>query len=190
MGRPKLLLPLGDWPVVAHLLQALRSTQVERTVVVVRGDDPELHECVRQWGGTAVVPPAEPTDMRGSIQCAVRWIAESYQPSPADGLLVVPGDFPGTRAEIVDRLIAAWRASGSRIAVPVFEGRRGHPVLLAWTLAEEILALPEGVGLNVLVRRHESDTVECAVETSAILQDLDVPSDYEKLQHRLGSQSS
>jgi molybdenum cofactor cytidylyltransferase len=44
MGAPKLLLPLGDRPVIDWVLAAWTASRVTRTVVVVRADDAPLLE--------------------------------------------------------------------------------------------------------------------------------------------------
>jgi molybdenum cofactor cytidylyltransferase len=68
--------------------------------------------------------------------------------------------------------------------VPVFAGRRGHPVALAWELVNAIRALPAGEGLNAYLRRHAAQTLEVPAATNSILFDLDTPEDYVRLLER------
>jgi molybdenum cofactor cytidylyltransferase len=67
------------------------------------------------------------------------------------------------------------------ILVPVYDGRRGHPVLLAWRHVEAIRALPPGTGLNVYLRMHAGEMAEVPVASNGVLCDLDTPEDYERL---------
>jgi molybdenum cofactor cytidylyltransferase len=62
------------------------------------------------------------------------------------------------------------------VVVPVADGRRGHPVLLAWHLAAEVFHLPPGGGVDALVRSRSADTVELPAAVG-VLSDLDTPAD-------------
>jgi molybdenum cofactor cytidylyltransferase len=70
----------------------------------------------------------------------------------------------------------------NRIVVPVFEGRRGHPVLFASNILQEILALTPSQGANIVVRKDPSRIVQVPVNAPGILVDVDTPEDFQKLQ--------
>ena len=65
------------------------------------------------------------------------------------------------------------------ILVPTFQGRRGHPVLFSWSLVEEVFALGEQDGVNRLLQRHA--VRELAMIEPAVIEDLDTPDDYRRL---------
>ncbi len=77
-------------------------------------------------------------------------------------------------------MISAWRLSRRGILVPVWEGRRGHPVLISAGYREEILTRFDAEGLRGLLRAHPNDIEEVASTDSSILDDLDTPADYER----------
>ena len=72
-----------------------------------------------------------------------------------------------------------------RIVLPVFSGRRGHPVFFSRELFSEILALDSTQGLNVVVRRDPSRIVEVEVDSSSVIEDIDTPEQYENLLRQL-----
>jgi molybdenum cofactor cytidylyltransferase len=76
--------------------------------------------------------------------------------------------------------VKAFRRSGSHIVVPVFDRRRGHPVLISALYRTEIQSLDPGVGLRQLLDRHSVDILEVPVDDPAILRDLDTPEDYRR----------
>jgi molybdenum cofactor cytidylyltransferase len=67
--------------------------------------------------------------------------------------------------------------------LPTFQGRRGHPVLFASDIFQEILGLTESQGANIVVRKDPSRVVEVSVESPGILVDVDTPEDFRKLQN-------
>jgi molybdenum cofactor cytidylyltransferase len=182
MGQPKLLLPLGGEPVIARLLRALRAQLTGgRVVVVCRKDDTALAEAVRNEGAELVTPDIEPPDMRTSIEHGLR----SLNISDGDGWLLCPADHPLVEPSVVERLVSTWRSDPSRIVIPTFQGRRGHPVLFPGALAAEVFALPADAGVNALVRTYAHLVQEVPVKSDSVVADLDTPEDYERWQARL-----
>jgi molybdenum cofactor cytidylyltransferase len=182
MGQPKQLLPLGSGTVVREAAAALVG-QVDRVVVVVghRADEvvAALSGCPVEW----VVNPDYQAGMLSSVQCGIR------ASSGASAFLICLGDQPGVSSRTVAALVAAARAAGRGIALPVYEGRRGHPVLISAGYAAEILALGAGQGLNAVTRAHADDTLEVAVRDPEVVQDLDTPADYQRELARRASAS-
>ena len=69
----------------------------------------------------------------------------------------------------------------NRIVIPVFNGRRGHPVLFSAEVLQEILALPSSQGANIVVRKVPDRILEVTVDAPGILVDIDTPEDFKNL---------
>ena len=180
MGQPKLLLTLGGETVISLILRTFRIPEIAETVVVVRQDDEPLRAAASREGATVVQPPQDPPDMRTSVSHALDAIARRWNPNPHDGWLLSPADHPALNPELIRSLTQRWQQTDNSILAPVQDGRRGHPTVFAWSLAAEIAGIPEGQGLNWLLKRHQIE--EWPVECSGIFDDLDTPSDYARLQ--------
>jgi molybdenum cofactor cytidylyltransferase len=182
MGRPKLALPLGGSTVLEYVIAALRTGGLEKILVVCGPHAPQLVPLALN-GGAQVLALTEPTpDMRATIEHGLAWAEHEWRPSPEDAFLLVPADHPAIDFEVVRRLIEAWPASQLRsILIPTYQGKRGHPTLIAWKHVAGIRALPPDVGLNRYLRDHAAETLEIPVESDSVLIDLDTPEDYEQL---------
>jgi molybdenum cofactor cytidylyltransferase len=180
MGRPKLALPLGDSTVLEHVVAALREGGASPVLVVVGPHVSELTILAEHAGGTVLQLAEETPEMRVTIAQGLRWIEEHG--TPADDWLLVPADHPALDADVVRRLLGA-RADFPQhsILIPTFQGRRGHPALIAWKIVPALRDLPAGQGLNAYFRQHPSEVAEVPVATASILVDLDTPEDYEAL---------
>ncbi|MEX0716112.1 MAG: nucleotidyltransferase family protein [Planctomycetaceae bacterium] len=192
MGEPKLLLPLGGRTVLARLLAALERPGIAGRYVVVRPDDEVLAREAEACGATVVRPAVPPPDMRASVEAALDWIERRWSPAPDDGWLLVPGDHPVLDGAVIDALVAGWRtedAADCEILVPVCGGRRGHPTLFRWRLAEAVRRLPENAGINRLLHDRAAEVRELAIENEAVLCDLDAPDDYAALRRRMGERN-
>ena len=182
MGRPKLALPLGDHTVLEHVIAALRGAGVEHILVVVGPHVPELIPLAEQAGADVLRLAEATADMRATVEHGLRWLEDHRHPQGEDAWLLVPADHPTLNPAVVRRLIEGREAKpGSTIVIPTFQGRRGHPVLFGWGHVQGIRAFPGGQGLNAYIRQQAADVLELAVDTGAILCDLDTPEDYERL---------
>ena len=181
MGRPKLSLPLGGRTVVECVVTALQQGGADEVVVVVGPADPGL-SALSEAAGASVLRLAETTaDMRATVERGLRWLEERFRPRPDDAWLLAPADHPALDAEVVRRLIAAYTARPPQsILVPVHEGRRGHPTLIAWRQVAAIRAHPAGKGINDYLRSQQGQIMEVPAPNGAVLGDMDTPEDYER----------
>jgi CTP:molybdopterin cytidylyltransferase MocA len=181
-GRPKLLLPLGSTTVLGHVIAAIQAAGVERVLVVAASHLPELVPLAKGAGAEAVLLPQETPGMRATVEFGLRWIDQMWTPAPTDAWLLVPGDHPLLKPEVIHELQAARQQQARRsIFLPVYEGRRGHPALISWGQVAQILSYPADLGLNCYLREQVAETCEVPVCDPSILVDLDTPADYERI---------
>jgi molybdenum cofactor cytidylyltransferase len=181
MGRPKLILPIGPTTVIARVVVALRDGGAAPVVVVTPPADfpgaAILAQEARAAGAVVLVPDEHPIDMRASIERALDHLAGG--PAP-EHVLVCPADSPSLTPELVGRVVARAGEVPDTLIIPVYDGRRGHPIAIPWRLANQIRALPMGVGLNALIALHAAEVAELAVDDPGAIEDLDTPEDYRR----------
>lgn len=176
MGVHKLLLPLAGRPLVEFALAAWSGSRVTRAVFVVRPDDAELAACCRRFRVDIVIPQQPPADMKQSARLALDHLEATYAPADDDALLLAPADLPGLSPTIVDRAIREYEATRPHAVVPTFRGKRGHPLVLPWSRAWEIHALPPHEGVNALVARIPVRELDWLL--SQVVDDVDTMADY------------
>lgn len=163
MGTPKALLPWSGTTLLQYAIDQARAAQVTDIIVAL---GPALAHMADDLGVTTVLNPDPETGRAASIQLAAR-----AAQGDAKAVLVQSVDQP-IAAAISDRLLAAIEG-GATAAVPVFEGRRGHPVACAGALLPELRALAsEPQGLRSLLGRHTHALVEVGVDSEAVLWNL------------------
>ncbi len=182
MGTQKLLLPFGDTTVVGAVARTARTARVDLVLVVLGSDRDAVRaelervrtdEPSRQAELAFAVNENYPEGMLSSIQAGFRAL-----PADAEAAVVMLGDQPFLAARVVDAVVGAFREGGRGIVVPVFRGRRGHPVLVDLKYREEVLGLDPSDGLRQLMRAHPGDISEVEVGDANVLRDLDTPADY------------
>jgi molybdenum cofactor cytidylyltransferase len=107
------------------------------------------------------------------VKCGFRFL-----PKESGAALVFLGDQPMIGPEIIDQVIIAYRESGKGIVIPVYNKKRGHPVLIDYKYMEEISLLSPVEGLRALSQKFHDDVLETEVKTPDILKDIDTREDY------------
>lgn len=176
MGRPKLLLPYRGGTLVGSVVEALRAGGVSTIVLVTSPGDEDLRAWAREAGVVAAVNPAPERGMLSSIREGIAALGKT-----GEILLVSPADLPALRSETVSTLVRRMEETGAPLALPVYQGRRGHPLAIAPALIPEIDTLDPDVGLKQLRDRHEDLLFELEVEDPGVVEDVDTPEDYEKI---------
>jgi molybdenum cofactor cytidylyltransferase len=115
-----------------------------------------------------------------SLRVALRHL----QAHPVAGALVCLVDHPAVTKTVVRELLGRFRQSDHAILIPVWRGRRGHPVLFARRLFEELLRAPLEQGARFVVHQHASEVELVQVEEEGITWDVDRPEDYTALERR------
>jgi CTP:molybdopterin cytidylyltransferase MocA len=102
-----------------------------------------------------------------------------------DAIMISLADQPLVTAGTIDKLIRGFANLGKPICVPVFDGRRGRPVVIASGLGDEVLALVGDEGARSVLARHSEEIAEVAVSSDEVHLDFDRPGDLERLAPRL-----
>jgi molybdenum cofactor cytidylyltransferase len=173
MGTQKMLLPFGEATVVEAVVRTALASMVDRAVAVVGADGEAVRARLEPSGADIAVNERFAEGMLTSIQTGLRAL-----PPDAEAAVVMLGDQPFLPPAVVDLVIRGYRVSGRGIVIPVFRGRRGHPVLVDLKYREEVLSFDPADGLRRLLRAHPDDIAEVETDDPNILRDLDTPEDY------------
>ena len=175
MGVQKLLLPFGGKTVVAHIVDQLLASTVDEVHVVVGH---QAEHISRELSGRAVSIVNNPnykSGMLSSVRCGLQSLPEKCR-----AVMVVLGDQPSITTELIDQMLQSFAATEKSILVPLYKGKRGHPILFSSLYRDEILTQYGDVGLRGLLHGHSDDIFELAVSTASVLCDMDYPEDYRR----------
>ena len=175
MGDFKPLLPVAGVPALKRCIDALSAAGAE--VAVVTGHrQAELSSLVRRWGAEEIVNPAYSEGMFTSVLAGVgRFAAKG-----ADMILLLPCDCAAVPKEAVRQLIACAGDKGE-YALPTYEGKNGHPLLIPRRYYEEILRFTGPGGLKGARSLHEDTLLRLPMPWQGTVLDMDTPEDYAAL---------
>jgi molybdenum cofactor cytidylyltransferase len=101
-------------------------------------------------------------------------------PPEASGVVVLLGDMPEADASVVDALIDRFlSAPGACAATPLFDGKRGNPVLLGRALFHDVAQLQGDEGARSLLREISAERIATVeVGHAGVMRDIDTPADF------------
>jgi len=101
-------------------------------------------------------------------------------PPQTSWFLIALADQPQLRPAVVETLLRAAE-SGPGAYVPVYDGRRGHPILIHASLRAAIAGLDAEGGLRRLWAERPEIVRHVPVESDSVLHDMDTPEEYARL---------
>jgi molybdenum cofactor cytidylyltransferase len=178
MGRQKLLLPLGNKPLLAHVFATVAQLQWEDSLVVVGEPRQDLAALGSQYGIRTIFNPNRLSGQASSVATAIAHLS-----GEVDGVIFLPGDQPLITTGLLKALISrfAESASNKRIVVPCYEGEYRSPVLFGSAWLPELTALSGDRGGRHFISGNQEvvDTVEWFDEHA--FWDADTRDDYLRL---------
>ena len=187
-GRHKLLLPLGDRPVLAHTIEATLASQARPIVVVLGHQAAQVRKQILPYLSYPDVFSIENTDylqgMSTSLRAGIQALIDKENKAgayPLAGVLIVLGDQPLMTARILDTLIASKHTTGKRILIPFYNGERGNPVLFDASLFPELLEITGDGGARSVIERHRSEVTHIELGASMASYDVDTWDAYQEV---------
>lgn len=175
-GGKKLTSAYGGGLLIDGALQAAFAAPVE-TVLVIGGADPGVGEAAE-----AAAERWQDFDDQDMAYVQIGNYAEGLSASlkagigllddDEDGAFVFLGDMPRIPHAIFQPMAEAL-AKGAAAVAPMFQGRRGHPVLFSSELFDELRALEGDKGAGALLDRLGARLVTVPSPDDGVLFDVD-----------------
>jgi molybdenum cofactor cytidylyltransferase len=174
MGRQKLTLPMHTGrSLVRVVVEQVLAAGLDDTVVVLGPDAEAVALTLAVLPVRTVVNPRHAEGQSTSLRAGL----DALEPG-TDAVVIALGDQPLPDPDVIRLLVAAFRATGRPIAVPVYRGGRGNPVLFAAALFGELRAVTGDQGGRGVIGRDPSRVAEVPIDLP-MPADIDTPEDYE-----------
>jgi molybdenum cofactor cytidylyltransferase len=170
MGSPKALLPYQGRPFLEHLLEVTVHSQIGVRRVVLGAHAEPIAKSIDLAADEIVINNEWEKGQLSSIQAAIRSL-----PAGTDGLLLCLIDHPLISGDLVNELIEQFCVTRAKIVLPVYEGRRGHPVIFPALLYDELLTAPMEKGARAVVWAHTAEVLEVPTNEEGCVLNLNDP---------------
>lgn len=177
MGTEKLLLPVNGIPMIEGVIRAVIDGGLEEIIFVYRRQ--ELKDLAEQYHLKTVyneiAEKGQSTSIRAGLKAASP-ISKGYLFFVGDQVFLVPS--------VIHRLRTVFKQNPQAIVVPVYQGKRGNPVLFPQKLREELMQIEGDQGGRVLIEKYKETVIRVPVEIEGAEMDVDTIESYEALLNR------
>jgi molybdenum cofactor cytidylyltransferase len=137
LGPPKQLLPFRGTTMLGWVVnQSERAAGLDEVIVVLGRAADEIREQVDFGAARVVENPVFTEGCASSYKAGLGALNTKSQ-----AMMIILGDQPGILPEVIDRLADEWRRSESLIALCSYNGRKGHPMIFAQSMFEQLSGL-------------------------------------------------
>ena len=151
---------------------------IDRVVESARtaGADPIVVVCAPGFQAPAGCVVVTNADARGEQITSLRLGLARLVSVPVAGALSWPVDHPFADAPSARAVLEGAAQSRAPVVVPIYQGRRGHPVYFSRDTWRELATVREG-GARAVVRAHAAEVHEVLVDHIGVVRDIDTRAD-------------
>jgi molybdenum cofactor cytidylyltransferase len=137
LGQPKQLLPFGGTTLLGWVVtQAERASALNELIVVLGRASDEIRQRVGFGSAKVVENPVFGEGCASSYRAGIG----ALDPQ-SEAIMIILGDQPGIKPDVLDRVAEEWRQGQSQIALCSYHGRKGHPMIFAKPLFDQLVGL-------------------------------------------------
>lgn len=177
-GTHKLLLPLGDEPLIRRTVRQVSEAGVDDVLVVAGWEHEKIVAALEGLRCRHAINPDYATGMGSSFRTAVAELGDSA------AVMFALADQPFVTAPEYRRLLDTYRAQSPGIVCVRYGEVTAPPHLFDREFFPELAALEHGA--RPVLQRHRDRTVVLQFPPELLL-DIDTPEDYERAKMRLSA---
>jgi molybdenum cofactor cytidylyltransferase len=178
LGFNKLILKIDGKTVIRKAVEPFIASGCRKIFIITGFEENKIRHALHGFSVEYINNQHYSEGMSSSIKAALPFIKDG------EGVFFHLGDKPLIEKGVVMQMKSAFERSNKAILVPVYNGMKGHPVLMNIVpYIKEIETLTGEKGLREIIERHPEDTLHVQGTEGNIL-DIDTVEDVELLRKR------
>jgi len=179
LGQPKQLLRFQGRFILENVLENALASRLN-TVILVLGH--QAQKIIKVLGVKLdhprlkmIVNRRYREGLSSSLRAGLREVTEF--PS----VMFLLGDQPWINNQLINLLLDRFRKSEKDICVPVYQDRRGNPVIFSRRFYDTLMKIEGDIGARDVIASNPRDVLEVEVSDPDVFFDIDTVSDLEAL---------
>lgn len=176
MGGIKQMLSFKGKTILQLVIDNSVASALESVIVVLGHRADLIAPTIARKGVTVTINEDYESGQSSSVKTGMRALPEG-----TDAVLFMLGDQPLVAPGTINQILEAYRTSGSPIVLPVFDGKRGNPVLFCSETFKQLMLLEHDSGARPLFEEYAGRIQHVLVDDPYIHFDIDTEEDYRRL---------
>ena len=173
-AQNKLLAEIDGVPIIRRTAKALLDGGLNDLVIVTGHEHRLVAAALDDLPVTCIYNDEYQSGQASSVACGVR----HHQNGSHAAVLIALGDMPLVRPELIAALLrdhSSLPDATDRITLPVFDGRRGNPVIWGRGFFDELVALTGDAGGRIIFAENKNAVNSLGWPDDSIHLDIDTP---------------
>lgn len=172
-GLNKLLLEINGKLMIEHVIENCLESSLDDLILVYK--DNELKEICNKYNIRSVYNGDSEKGQSTSLIAGINALS-----GETDACVFILGDMPFVNKEVIDGLISNYKENKGTIAVPLYKGKRGNPVLFDKKYYNEIRNLRGDEGARSIILNNIKEAAIINVNNDKQNIDIDCLEDLKK----------
>lgn len=190
MGSFKPLLPVGEMPAIKRLVYSIYRSGIKDIIIVTGYNRELLLPCIKEQSiqlgaeGCHIFEAYNANYDMGMFSSICTGLEATRALSvKKDGYFLMPADCPLINEKILKAMMEKIEDKGraDEFCVPVFEGKKGHPLFIPECYTAEIRAYKGSGGLKAITDKYRDKMHRVSVDDESCILDMDTPEGYEEI---------
>ncbi|PAB59309.1 molybdenum cofactor cytidylyltransferase [Anaeromicrobium sediminis] len=174
MGKNKLLLPFKEHTIIEEVIDNSLKSNSDEIILVYK--DRTIGEIGKNKGIKTIYNSEYEKGQSTSVKKGLGEVSPNSQ-----GILFVLGDMPLIHEEIMNKIINTFKNTKKTIIVPLYNGKRGNPVLFHRKWKNNIMDISGDHGPRKLIMENPNEIEYVHIYDCKFNLDVDSKGDYERV---------
>lgn len=175
-GRVKALLVLNGKTFIENIIENMSDIPLGELILVLGAHSDEIRDRVKGYKIKIVVNDNWKEGQIESLRTGIRNLS-----SKCEGFMFTLVDHPLVTLFTYKILVEIWVCDKSRIVLPSYNMRKGHPAIFPGFLFDEILSRKLPGGAREILKENREIIRFVTVDDPGIVKDIDTIEDYNSL---------
>jgi molybdenum cofactor cytidylyltransferase len=164
MGKDKLNLRLGDKAIIDMVIDNAKASKLDELVLVY--GKYEINTDIKKIYNA---------DFEQGMSTSVKKGLEGFE---GEAVMLLLGDMPYVTEDIINKLYDEFISSDKNIAAPVFNSKRGNPVIIGKKYFNQLLENTGDKGARDIIKNNAEDIQWVEIQSHGIFIDIDDENSY------------
>ncbi|MGF7060856.1 molybdenum cofactor cytidylyltransferase [Brassicibacter mesophilus] len=176
MNRNKLLLTLGNEAIIERVIKAAKDSDIDDIILVYNNED--VKKLAEKHNIKTVFNERPDKGQSESMKIGINFACSETQ-----GYMFIVGDQPFLDSRTINTLVKSFKEESCYIVAPVYNGKRGNPVIFSSHLKEKLLEVEGDKGGRKIIEECIKHTKLINIDNKAIGLDIDTWEEYQRIKN-------
>ncbi|WP_130806292.1 nucleotidyltransferase family protein [Senegalia massiliensis] len=174
MTCDKLFLKVNSETLIERTIKKVKGSEVDDIIIIYR--DKRIKDIAKNQGIISIYNNNAEKGQSESIKLGIKEADERTK-----GFIFFVGDQPFLSIEVINKIIIEFKKKTEKIIIPLYNGKRGNPIIFPAYLKKELLLINGDIGGREVIKDNFDIVNYIKIHDKYLGIDIDTIEDYKKI---------